>query len=147
MLLRQLVRVQLLQEAALHRMWPGAVHIFCLIVTFLLPRLMSLTPGALGLLDRHRVTLHSSLFSLSVPSTRSLTSPRLKTAISLSTCSQGKVIKQQSGHLCFSRLFGKVTGSAMSCIYLSAGASEGLIVPALSHSCLLSASRSLDAFF
>lgn len=30
-------------------MWPGVVHIFCLIVTFLLPRLMSLTPGALGL--------------------------------------------------------------------------------------------------
>lgn len=35
------------------RMWPSAMHIFCLAVTFLLPRLMSLTLGALGLLNRH----------------------------------------------------------------------------------------------
>lgn len=63
MLLCQLVRVQVLQEAALQDV-TCAVHIFCLIVTFPLPRLMSLTPGALSLLDRQSYLALLPLFSL-----------------------------------------------------------------------------------
>lgn len=115
LLLCQMVRVQFLQEAALKDV--TRCHAYLLShCNFSLAEVNELDTGCPQPAQQTRVSLHSSLFSLSMPSTCSLTSPRLKTAISLSTCSQGKVIKRQRGHL--SRLFGKVIHSAVSCIYL-----------------------------
>ncbi len=118
MLLCQSVKVQVLQEAALQDVTRCHAYILshCNIS---LAEVNELDTGWPQLCSTDRVTLHASLFSLCMSSTHSLTSLWLKkTAISLSTCSQGKVIRQRSGHLCFSRLFSKVIHSAMSCIYL-----------------------------
>lgn len=64
------------------RMRPRARHIFCFIVTFLLLRLMSLTPAALRLLNS------LALFPLFALQAINL---QLKTAISLSTCRMRKL--------------------------------------------------------
>lgn len=136
MLLCQLVRVQVLQEAALQDVTRCRAYLLshCNVSLAEVNELDTGCPWPAQQTELPRTP--PSFFPSTCHQPAALHFHGWKQQFHLAHAAREKLSSSRVVTCAFSRLLSKVIRSAMSCICLSFAASQGLIVPALSHSCL-----------